>query len=442
MTEPRRRHSEQRPLRRIDPTNPRVVGMALDALRFRAMRTTHYDLLYSGGALLATLPPGITATIVGGPVVVAGVVYWRMGSFAGLEGWVAADDLQDWPDRSPALGASVTTGAHKTYVRERPGGSPQKVRKCAGECHHADILIREPEPIDRHRRLRIKGSLPKIYVLSNGGADLLTDMYGVPRGRIDWLQKNRGLLDPQLLHALYRADVMVPLEVDARASGDVHFIDTPTLIARSPEATQHDPNPHIWRIERERKGKTEKLSATPDKYFAFALGWRPEGSNRRHFVVEIDRAKMPDAREVLNKQSSIIKKIIVFSEAYKQKLHQERYGIQHFRVLIATTSRQRIHNMLTILEELAKEFGYSTQLFYFNDFDTLKQAPNSLLVPWITLRQQAKDTYTPVHVSLLAERFADLPPHYQSAKATTPIETDAPVIFTRNPLYEEERYYA
>lgn len=419
MTNKRRPHYEQCPSRTLDVYNPRIIGIARDALRFRALRTTHILMLYSGGECLATLPPGTEGTIVGGPVTVADIPYWKLQADT-VTGWVESEALAGLQNVQDPLGLVVSTTQKQTYLRVRPGGSEQKVRRCASDCHHADILMREYEPLDRYRSRRVKGSLPKIYALSNSGADLLADVHDLERGRIDWHQKNQAFKDPQLLHTLARADVLVPLEVHARASGDVRFIETDALMAAAPEATRAQTNPYIWRVSRRNdKGRDDRLSATPDKFFALELLWRPEGRNRRHFLLEADRAKMPNERRTLTRQSSIIKKIIVFGEAFKQELHKKRYHIASFRVLIATTSRSRIKNMLSIVKALVEERGYRSDLFYFNDFETLAQADNSLLTPWITLRKTSKNQnqsdYTPTYVSLLAEQFDHLPLHYQSA---------------------------
>ena len=48
----------------------------------------------------------------------------------------------------------------------------------------------------RHRR---EGSLPRVYALDNRGADELALWYRIPRGRIDWAERNQRLA-PWHLH--------------------------------------------------------------------------------------------------------------------------------------------------------------------------------------------------------------------------------------------------
>lgn len=252
------------------------------------------------------------------------------------------------------------------------GRSRQVIQRRLQHLSHPDhdVLERMHEPIQRPEIWQ-PGSKQQIVALSNGGADVLTDLDELERGRFDWRQKNRQVQDRNILHALAHADIVVPMIVAAREREDVTFIDRDTLLAEAPEKTRNDKNPHIWRVTVPDNRRELRLSATPDDFCALSVAWRPEGRNRRHLVIEADRATMPTERSTLTTQSSIVKKFAVYGEAYRTRLHRERYGLMSFRVAVATTSEARARNMLDVAEKLSRERGYDARLYYVTHFGAI-----------------------------------------------------------------------
>jgi len=55
------------------------------------------------------------------------------------------------------------------------------------------------------------GSKPMVYALGNKGADLLSEVDGIPRGKVDWTAKNHTLGPLFLEHTLLVSEVMVAM---------------------------------------------------------------------------------------------------------------------------------------------------------------------------------------------------------------------------------------
>jgi hypothetical protein len=99
-----------------------------------------------------------------------------------------------------------------THLAALVGGGQGLVRRL-GLLYHHHYLDRPREQIDFYSRV---GSKPMVYALGNKGADLLAEMYHVPRGKFDWTAKNRAVGPVFLDHTLLVADFMVALEASCR----------------------------------------------------------------------------------------------------------------------------------------------------------------------------------------------------------------------------------
>jgi hypothetical protein len=237
------------------------------------------------------------------------------------------------------------------------------------------------------------GSEPIIYALSNAGADVLAETFGLPRGTIDWQAKNSELVSkPYIYHTLAVAQVMVQFTADCRERGDIRLLHPRDVVRGTPHATAQQTNPYTWRVVIPGPQRDLRIGLRPDRICGLWMPSRPEGKNRSHLCVEADLGTMPVERDTL-RQTSIAKKIIGYSETYKQKLHRDMYGWNAFRVLFVTTSQERVTTMLEYIAKVARERKYPAQLFLFTDFETLAKH-NIFELPWRQWRRGREEQVT------------------------------------------------
>jgi hypothetical protein len=250
-------------------------------------------------------------------------------------------------------------------------GSNQVVLKRLRRLYDHDCLYRIYEPIHRRKRFEL-GSKPKIYALSRQGADIVN-------ARDDIRERNAEIGDAFINHVLATADAVVPIEAACRQHNHFRFVDTPELIAQTSSKTD---SPFPLRADVPRGKAKRKAGLTPDKYFALHDESRPAGRQRRHFFCEADRGTEPVSRSTLNRQTSIVGKLITYGEIYKQKVHREKLNINSFRVLIVTTSEQRIDNMLKVLKEASEKHNFRRNIFMFTDYASMQSAADIFSLKW------------------------------------------------------------
>ena len=257
------------------------------------------------------------------------------------------------------------------HIRALTPGSDQVVLKRLRRLYDFDFLYRIFEPIHRRKRFEL-GSKPKIYALSRHGADIVN-------ARDDIEERNAEIGDSFINHVLATADAVVPIEAACRTHEYFRFVDTPELIAQAPTKTD---SPFPLRADVPYGKAKRKAGLTPDKYFALLDESRPKGSQRRHFFCEADRGTEPNSRSTFNRQTSIVGKLITYGEIYKQKIHQEKLNIKAFRVLIVTTSEQRIDNMLNVLKDASEKHNFRRNIFMFTDYASIQSAENIFSLIW------------------------------------------------------------
>jgi Replication-relaxation len=246
-------------------------------------------------------------------------------------------------------------------------GSPQHLLKRLRALMDGGFLmrLRDPSP-----RMVNSGSRVKIYGITNLGADTLAAEGIVPRGRINWTQRNGEVSDPRtgigvkiVPHTLLISDILIEIErATLNSNGAVRFIDEPEILATIvPEQTRLSRRPLAWHVtvpypRRHRVGgkvevhrETRRVGVAPDRVFGLEFVHRPEGQNRLFFFLEADRSGkghrgMPVVRSNLE-SSSIYKKVLAYSGTWAQGIHRERLGLRSFQVLMVTLSPTRVRHM-------------------------------------------------------------------------------------------------
>ncbi len=209
------------------------------------------------------------------------------------------------------------------------GDSPQVILKRLRRLYDFGCIDRVREPV---RFPNGRGSQSKIYTLARPGVEALQRHDVGDQHPITWTRKTNATVTPQISHTLAIAETMVPLEVACRKRDDVDYSD-PEDIAEG--------NDIRWRVNVPGAQHDEIVGVVPDH--AFMLHLRAQ-QKTRHLFLEVDLGSMPVVRTQM-KRSSLYKKILAYSQTYKQGILKARFGIETFRVLIVTTSK-REHSMI------------------------------------------------------------------------------------------------
>lgn len=214
----------------------------------------------------------------------------------------------------------------------------KKLIERLGSLYHAGYLDRPRAQLDYFAH---GGSAPMVYALGDRSSSVLSTT-----GDADWSDKNRDVRRPYIEHTLMVADIMVAIEVAARARSDIEFIDAERLLPSYPQAPQARP----WRLSAEVVDGRVRHSVALIPDAVFALRFRV--SDRcAYFFLEADRGTMPIDRADLA-QSSIRRKLLAYQAALKARQHVERFGFANLRVLTVTTGADRLRSMLAALDDV------------------------------------------------------------------------------------------
>ena len=158
----------------------------------------------------------------------------------------------------------------------------------------------------------------------------------------------------------------------------VRVLSGDDILANAPEATRRDSKPWLWQTRVPNgDGSLSATAAVPDDVFGIDL---TDVRKRFYYFAEADRGTEP-VRRSNRKQSSVARKFEAYFTGLHASLHHTRYGIGNLRILVVTTSRQRIQTMLDALSDIAGEKDCS--MFLFADNDQIRAAQHVLAVPWI-----------------------------------------------------------
>ncbi|MFM9887649.1 MAG: replication-relaxation family protein [Burkholderiales bacterium] len=205
------------------------------------------------------------------------------------------------------------------------------------------------------------GSKPMVYALGNRGADALAEFDGERRAKVDWTAKNRETGRLFIEHTLLIADVMIALTQAAAQRADVRLIDGTELLSTFPAATQHARNPFLMPVRVVHRGEAADIGLVPDRVFALEF---PDANERSYFFLEADRATMPVTRKSLD-QTSILRKLLGYQQAWRQGISAARFGFQNVRTLFVTSSPERVQSMFSANRDATQ--GSGSRLFLFTD---------------------------------------------------------------------------
>jgi hypothetical protein len=187
----------------------------------------------------------------------------------------------------------------------------------------------------------------------------LRQRFGLTVHAYSWSERNHVAGRIYLEHALFVADVMVAIELACRKRGDVQLLYEDEL------AIYAEKQPFRWQVQ---IGRGSMLGVVPDRVFALDYTDANGQRQRIHFFLEADRGTMPVKRRTLS-QTSFGRKMLAYVSTWRQNIHQQKLGINRFRVLTVTTIPKRVATLVQACSELRHGQG----LFLFADTGILTE---------------------------------------------------------------------
>lgn len=266
-----------------------------------------------------------------------------------------------------------------------PNRSPQKITRRLNTLRQARYLDR----IGRYgRRRQSGGSYPEVYALGLKGAQWLR-LQGVSVNARYLTQKNSSLQGRSVDHLLETTAFMVALERSAREHGDTRVIHLDEILgATRRELGSKAGLPTTLRTQIEWKSHYGAEATAADKIFG--LEKQRDQKSYTYFFLEIDRGTetiVPSSHRIESRNffrdTSFLKKMVIYAQAFDRFAHKTQYGMDKFRVLTVTTSRSRIKLMQEAYQNHVRPAGRAG-LFLFTDQATVESAENLLSIPFET----------------------------------------------------------
>lgn len=256
------------------------------------------------------------------------------------------------------------------------GGSEQNLLRCLRILFDHQYLDR---PYTQLAHVPVVGPRPMVYGLGRRGAQALRD-HGVHADASDWTERNKRAGAKFIEHTLAIADFMVGLEIACRERGDIKLLRERDILADGPARTRKSREPLRLVVP----GLSNKLgvsSVIADGLFGLVF---PD-ETAAYFLLEVDRGSMPVVRSSFER-SSYNRKLLIYWEAWKKRLHVEQFGVSQIRVLTITDSAKRVENMLCAVDEITA--GKGSNFFLFTDRSELK-CDSVLSARWTTAKRQS-----------------------------------------------------
>jgi protein involved in plasmid replication-relaxation len=257
------------------------------------------------------------------------------------------------------------------------GGSSQKVERALLGLWENGFIERPESQVTSRRKE--KGSRPLIYGLSRKGALYLRRHgFEVIRPLLDGIDKHKAAGWRFIEHSVGISGFFVQLELAIRGRQDLRILERAEIFAEAPKP--------VRRVRLDARipinGSPRRCTVIPDGFFG--VRFEAEGEES-YFMYEKDRGEMPVTRYRNQYGTYFAKKMATYLEASRQQKHVSDLGIPNFRVLVETTTMERVDQMIDAQRELTD--GRGSNIFLFVDEQTLAQS-DPLSVPWISGKRE------------------------------------------------------
>jgi hypothetical protein len=180
-------------------------------------------------------------------------------------------------------------------------------------------------------------SQPTVYALGKAGAELLTELDGIPLDHLDWQLKNSRAGSMFIAHTIEVAGAMIQV-LSAATRENWQLLDHFDLLPAFPDNAMRRRNPFSLAVTINDEFKQpQEFAVVPDRLFSLQ-----QDNKRLNFALEVDRGTMPVHRASFESGTSLSRKLRLYWLAWERRAHQAAWGFRQFRVLVITPSDERI----------------------------------------------------------------------------------------------------
>jgi hypothetical protein len=245
------------------------------------------------------------------------------------------------------------------HLARLDGGSEQNVLRILRILFDHQYLDR---PHTQLAHVPVSGPRPMVYGLGRRGAQSLRD-HSVHADASDWTERNKRAGAKFIEHTLAIADFMVGLEIACRKRGDIKLLYERDILANAPERTRKSREP-LRLVVPGLSNKMGVSSVIADGLFGLVFA----DDTAAYFLLEVDRGSMPVVRSNFER-TSFNRKLLIYWEAWKKKLHVDQFGVSQIRVLTVTDSEKRVANMVEAINQFTG--GKGSNFFLLTDKENL-----------------------------------------------------------------------
>lgn len=228
-----------------------------------------------------------------------------------------------------------------------PERSPQNLSRRLNSLRKAGYLDRPPQQMERVRLSG--GSAPLVYALGRHGAVRLRDLHGAAVSPDRWRQKNTEIRGRSIQHTLATTRFLVELEIAARRQQAVELLHADQVLSadrlRRPGALTLRPVVDWY-------GHHGEEGTAPDRLIALRDRRLPAERDTQVLLIEIDQGTetiAPSGAKLRSRSffrdTSLLRKFVIYAQAFRSGTHRDQLGIPVFRVLTVTTSPARVAQM-------------------------------------------------------------------------------------------------
>lgn len=252
---------------------------------------------------------------------------------------------------------------------------------------HAGYILR----LKQMRSLFVDGggSRYEAYVLDTGAIEWLWDKHRLKPA--DRTRAFRERSAAYLLHNIELAHTVISIRQSVEARADIEFLYPHEIYKRwASDILRRDNLPISVRARVDWFRYRENASTIPDAFFMLFYPRREIGKQRRAVFLEIDMGTEtidPSDSKVRSlrfwKDTSVLRKFVVYAYAHKTGSYKEDFGVPTFQVLTITTNPEKVAKMQLAYRKRLSGVPHEVSpiRFLFTDFETLAKHSDILDAP-------------------------------------------------------------
>jgi len=265
-----------------------------------------------------------------------------------------------------------------------PDRSAQVISRRLKLLFHTQHLDR---PISQNIKNRLKpGTDPYVYAISKNGAAALRAKFGTDVSPTGWRYKNNQLTAATIEHQLEASRFMSILYAAVQQRPGLELLYFDQIV--SPERATKRPAGLVNTIRADVAWPVpgNQVGTAPD----IVLGLQKDGQYQVLFI-EIDRGTEtiePSDRNLRStrfwRDTSFLRKLLIYGAAFRSKAHHQQFGIPSFRVVTIVPTADRVSTIQSTWERHMSTGTNRTKpgLFLFSNWSDIAAADDLLAMPF------------------------------------------------------------